>query len=104
MQEQYYITHIGDCRLYELKEEISCLTADQTLASLESMGGSYGTEKYRSKRSSSILIQGLGASEKIRPVYHSGSLKKIRYIFCAVMDSVIRSVRRNFWKNFLLKS
>ena len=84
MQEQYYITHIGDCRLYELKEEISCLTADQTLASLESMGGSYGTEKYRSKRSSSILIQGLGASEKIRPVYHSGSIKKDSvYLLCS---------------------
>lgn len=84
MQEQYYVTHIGDCRLYELKDEISCLTADQTLASLESMGGSYLSEKCGSKKASSILIQGLGASENIRPVYHSGCIKKDAvYLLCS---------------------
>lgn len=84
MQERYYVTHIGDCRLYELKEELSCLTADQTLASLESMGGSHEAGKHGSKKASSILIQGLGASEKIRPVYHSGSIKEEAvYLLCS---------------------
>lgn len=80
----YYFTHIGDCRLYELTEKISCLTADQTLASLGSMDNRNLTGKEKGKKSSSILIQGLGASEKIRPIYQSGRVTEDTvYLLCS---------------------
>lgn len=84
MQENYYFTHVGDCRLYELTENISCLTSDQTLASLGAMDNRNLIEKQRQKETSSILIQGIGASEKIRPIYHSGQIRrKAVYLLCS---------------------
>ena len=42
------------------------------------------TGKEKGKKSSSILIQGLGASEKIRPIYQSGRVTEDTvYLLCS---------------------
>lgn len=84
MQENYYFTHIGDCRLYEIKDRLICLTADQTLASLGDMNNIDSSGKKGRKKASSVLIQGLGASQKIRPIYQSGQISEDTvYLLCS---------------------
>lgn len=64
-QERFFVAHVGDCRIYEIKERIRQLTKDQV------QGGSH------------ILLQGIGVSKTVRPVYHSGEVKKDAvYLLC----------------------
>lgn len=74
--ENYYIAHVGDSRGYEVtKKGERRLTQDQTLADI--MGGKY-------EKDSNVLIQGLGASDTIRPVYQSGKVKRTAvYLLCS---------------------
>lgn len=63
-QEEYYIAHIGDCRIYEIKEGIRRLTRDQVQAEIEIDGRE------------NVLLQGIGASKRICPVYYSGKAEE----------------------------
>ncbi len=69
-QKNYYVAHVGDCRIYEIKDQIKQMTRDQVQANLTSKG-------------EHILLQGIGASETIRPVYYSGEVKEDAvYLLC----------------------
>lgn len=71
----YYIVHVGDSRGYEIKKGVRRLTQDQTLADI--VGGIYESD-------SNVLIQGIGASRVIRPVYQSGKAEQgAVYLLCS---------------------
>lgn len=83
MEKEYYIAHVGDGRIYEIMDEAVPLTRDQTIAGLAGTGGSPAGEAADDK-ASGILLQGIGASEKIRPVYTSGCVKdQAVYLLCS---------------------
>lgn len=63
-QREYYIAHIGDCRIYEIKDGIRRLTKDQVQAEIERDG------------KENVLLQGIGASKRICPVYYSGKVEE----------------------------
>lgn len=70
-QERFYIAHVGDCRIYEIKERIRRLTKDQVQGELRRKDGAH------------ILLQGVGASQTLRPVYHSGEVEEDAvYLLC----------------------
>lgn len=72
--EDYYIAHVGDSRIYEMKEQIIQLTADQILAQFD---------KAVQKSGKHILTQGIGCSTAIRPAYYSGKAKEDAvYLLC----------------------
>ncbi|BDZ84769.1 serine/threonine protein phosphatase [Claveliimonas bilis] len=71
----YYIVHVGDSRSYEIKKDVRRLTQDQTLADI--VGGIHESD-------SNVLIQGIGASRVIRPVYQSGKAEQgAVYLLCS---------------------
>lgn len=70
-QQEYYIAHVGDCRIYEIKDQIRQLTKDQVQAGIDKEG------------KENILLQGIGASKMVRPAYYSGEVKEdAAYMLC----------------------
>ncbi len=70
-QKDYYIAHVGDCRIYEIKEGVSQLTKDQIQTKLTAETGEH------------VLLQGIGASKNVRPAYYSGTVKEDAvYLLC----------------------
>lgn len=70
-QQEYYIAHVGDCRIYEIMDQVRQLTKDQVQAELDKEG------------KENILLQGIGASRMIRPAYYSGEIKEdATYLLC----------------------
>lgn len=70
-QQEYYIAHVGDCRIYEIKDQIRQLTKDQVQAGLDKKG------------KENILLQGIGASKMVRPAYYSGEVEEdATYLLC----------------------
>ena len=70
-QKEYYIAHVGDCRIYEIKEGVLQLTKDQIQT------------KLTGEMSENILLQGVGASKNVRPAYYSGTVEEDTvYLLC----------------------
>ena len=81
-REQYFTAHIGDSRIYEINKQILQLTQDQTFLKIRAQN-SRQTE-IKNRRMAGVLLQGLGASEIIRPVYKSGAVDRgTIYLLCS---------------------
>lgn len=83
LEQEYHIVHVGDSRVYEITDNAVQLTNDQTLSCFAEQN-TFAMQTGRWKKMSSVLIQGIGASERIRPVYISGEVKKNAvYLLCS---------------------
>ena len=82
---RYYTAHVGDSRIYEIRKGvIRQLTQDQNVANVSLPDEQYVTRAGEKKKSSSILLQGIGASKAVRPVYDSGELQyNAVYLLCS---------------------
>ena len=81
-KEQYFTAHIGDSRIYEINQQILQLTQDQTFLKIRTKSSSQ--TKIKKRRMEGVLLQGLGASETIRPVYKSGAVNRgTIYLLCS---------------------
>lgn len=79
----YYIAHVGDTRIYEIREQIIQLTRDQILAELRENNKEDELSDTEQSARRSTLLQGVGVSKKIRPAYYSGEIKKDTvYLLC----------------------
>lgn len=85
VKDRYYTAHVGDSRAYEVSRSGICrLTQDQNMANVNLRQGEYMIKNGEKKRASSILLQGIGASKEIRPVYDGGELKyDAVYLLCS---------------------
>lgn len=72
----YYIINIGDSRAYYIKDELICLTKDQTYVQREVDLGNMTPEEALVSPQRNILLQCVGASEIIQPDFYSGSYDK----------------------------
>lgn len=96
--DRFYIAHVGDCRVYEIKKNVVQLTCDQTL---ERFVDPFTCEEKNSirKRMASVLLQGVGASEKIFPIYISGELEiNNAYLLCS--DGLRHKITREEMQDF----
>lgn len=82
---RYYTAHVGDSRIYEIRKGATRqLTQDQNVANVSLPEEQYVTRAGEKKKTSSILLQGIGASKAVRPVYDSGELKhNAVYLLCS---------------------
>lgn len=84
MRNRYYTAQVGDSRAYEITEQIIRLTQDQNVANVSGAKEQYLTETGKKKKASSILLQGIGASKSVCPVYDSGELRcDATYLLCS---------------------
>lgn len=83
LDKEYYIAHVGDCRVYELSENIVQLTKDQTLVAQEVEKGLLTEEEAKKDSRRSVLLQCIGASEFVQISYIRGKVKKDAvYLLC----------------------
>lgn len=84
LSEEYYIAHVGDSRVYELHEYTIQLTKDQTLVQREVDEGILTLEEAEKDRRRSILLQCVGSTEEVIPVYLKGKTEKDAvYVLCS---------------------
>ncbi len=83
-QTDYYIMNVGDSRAYEIFTETQQLTNDQTFVAREIALGRMTPQQARVDKRRNILLQCIGASEKVYPDFFTGTLKKDAvYMLCS---------------------
>lgn len=70
----YYMVHVGDCRAYELTQEIFQLTQDQTFVAREVALGRMTKEQARTDQRRNVLLQCIGVKEAVEPQFLSGKI------------------------------
>lgn len=82
--EYYYIVHVGDSRIYELSDEVSQLTTDQTFIAREIAAGRMTVEQAKVDPRRSVLLQCVGASPVVNPEFVKGKIRKnTSYMLCS---------------------
>ena len=70
--EDYYTLNVGDSRVYLLADKIYQLTKDQTLVQREMDAGRMTFEQTLTDPQRSVLLQCIGTSQIVRPVFSHG--------------------------------
>lgn len=84
VDHSYFIAQIGDSRAYCMKEKLTQLTEDQSLVAKEVREGKLTEEEARFDKRRNIILQCLGASENLVPVYQSGIIQRqASYFLCS---------------------
>lgn len=83
IQDHYYVAHVGDTRLYEIKQDIRQITADQTVVANEIKMGRLTPQAAEADARRSILLQCIGASETVTVDFLSGMIDpEAVYMIC----------------------
>ncbi len=83
-QKRYYIMNVGDSRAYEIKDNVTQLTHDQTFVAREVELGRMTEEQAKTDSRRSVLLQCVGASDKVYPEMFFGTPKKdATYMLCS---------------------
>lgn len=84
LRDKYYVIHVGDCRLYEITDELKQLTKDQTYVAREIELGRMTEAQAQVDNQRNVLLQCIGVNAKVEPVFFSGNVKKdATYLLCS---------------------
>ena len=81
--DEYVIVHVGDCRAYYLDSSIQQLTTDQTFVAREISRGTMTLEQAKKDKRRNMLMQCIGASDKVAPEIITGRTKSGAYMLCS---------------------
>lgn len=82
--DRYCIAQIGDSRAYWVKDEVRQLTEDQSLVAQEIKAGRLTPEEAKKDKRRNVILQCLGATPVVDPVYVVGEVKpKSTYFLCS---------------------
>ena len=70
--DSYYIVNVGDSRVYLISDNIYLLTKDQTFVQREVDAGRMTIEQSMIDPNRSVLLQCIGASKYVEPVFSTG--------------------------------
>lgn len=82
----YYISHVGDCRVYELAPHGVCrqLTKDQTYIAREVRLGHMTWQQAMTDKRRNVLLQCIGVNHTVNPEFICGKLEKDAfYMLCS---------------------
>lgn len=101
VNQDYFIAQIGDSRAYLMKEELMQLTEDQSLVMKEVKEGRLTEEKAKYDKRRNIILQCLGVTAGIEPVYQYGTVQKeSSYFICS--DGLVHELEKeelSLWMN-----
>lgn len=84
IQDQYYVAHIGDCRLYEITDTLVQMTDDQTFVAREVALGHMTKEEAATDSRCNVLLQCIGVNAVINPTFLCMPTKKnAAYLLCS---------------------
>lgn len=83
-EDKYYITHVGDSRVYEITNDLKQLTKDQTFVAREVAAGRMTEEQAENDSRRSVLLQCIGASPVVTPDFIRGYISPdATYVLCS---------------------
>lgn len=83
-ESRYYLMNVGDSRAYEIDSSLVQLTQDQTFIEREVSQGRMTREEAENDPRRSVLLQCVGASDKVYPDMFFGDTKKnALYLLCS---------------------
>ena len=83
-EDIFFIVHVGDSRVYEMKDSIRVLTKDQTFVAREIAAGRMTPEEAKTDPRRSVLLQCVGASAEVKPDFLKGKLQRnATYLLCS---------------------
>ena len=81
---EYLIVHVGDTRVYEIKEQIRQITEDQTFIQREIKSGNMTVEEAKIDPRRNVLLQCVGATENVKPTILKGTVHSdSEYMICS---------------------
>ena len=80
---QYVIAHVGDTRVYYIGSSLQQLTTDQTFVAREISRGTLTPAQARTDKRRNMLLQCIGASERVEPQIIVGNSEKGAYMLCS---------------------
>lgn len=84
MGEQYYIAHVGDCRIYEMHGGIRQITKDQTFVAREVALGHMSEEQANTDERRNVLLQCIGVNDEVSPDFMQGKLEdEMSFLLCS---------------------
>lgn len=84
MENKFYVIHVGDCRLYELKHDSRVITKDQTLVAQEVERGIISEQEALKDSRRNVLLQCIGVTENVEPCFMSGEIiPDTCYLLCS---------------------
>lgn len=81
--DQYLIVHVGDTRAYQIQNNMTQLTTDQTYVAREISRGKMTPEQARTDKRRNLLLQCVGASRVVDPQIILGKTEKGAYMLCS---------------------
>lgn len=75
VEASYYIMNVGDSRVYLISDQVYQLTRDQTVVQREIDMGRMTYEEAMNSPQRSVLLQCVGASDRIEPDFFQGNLE-----------------------------
>lgn len=83
IDDKYLIGHVGDTRVYHINNAIKQLTSDQTFVAREIARGTLTLEEAKRDKRRNLLLQCVGASDKVEPDILVGTCEKGAYMLCS---------------------
>lgn len=83
IDDQYLAVHVGDTRLYQLDSGLKQLTTDHTFVAREIRRGNLTVEQAKKDKRRNMLLQCVGASERIEPEILTGTVQQGAYMLCS---------------------
>lgn len=83
-QNRYFIINVGDTRAYEIIQNVSQLTKDQTLVAKQVELGLMDSQQAEMDPRRSVLLQCIGVLDEVIPDLYSGEVKENAvYMLCS---------------------
>lgn len=83
LADKYYVLHVGDCRLYEIREAVRRVTKDQTVVDKEVEEGILTLEQAKKDSRRNVLLQCVGINENVQPDFITGEVQgECTYLLC----------------------
>lgn len=80
---EYVVAHVGDSRLYHIKDTVKQLTTDQTFVAREVRLGNMTEEQAKVDKRRNMLLQCVGASNYVEPEVFWGRTEPGAYMLCS---------------------
>lgn len=95
-QGQYFIGHVGDCRIYRMRDgALQVLTQDQTFAARELLRGNIDESQLQDHPKRNVLLQAVGTQEQISPDFCQGEAREDD-LFMLCCDGLYRVLPQGF--------
>ncbi len=88
---EYITAQIGDSRAYRINSSLKQLTEDQSVVAREIKAGRLSSKEAKYDRRRNIILQCIGASEKLNIVYQSGRVNR-GDVFCLCSDGFVHEL------------